>query len=365
VVVFSIKEDDADLNYLGHAACVTACHAGRSCTTVRDVLRMAVPVRGFPLKNMRLKDRNKASFPKGLRGGNGPSPQLRDPQGKGRAMTDQPIELPSSPEVAKAQAKRLKTALAPNYQIPHGQALELIARVHGEQSWGRLNSLISQEASARNTPKATAPIDEDDRHSHPVDQSFLKAFWRGLQATTDVKVSSKSRDFAQRLLEQDILLKVSLEEWLDTLDLSMGQMIFDIGADNILKAANIEAVDRYDRPKARDTIMTSFGGLRPAAFARALIWLERLGFDTHPEVFCKPLKKELMKRSHLDSYEMDCFWHDKGKRRPFPTREFFFDPSVKDSGMERETFTGRKKLTIEIEKSPNSDGPIRSIHIYR
>lgn len=57
-------------------------------------------------------------------------------------MTDQSIGLPATPDIAKAQAKRLRSALAPDLTIGHSQALELIARVHGEQSWGRLNSQI-------------------------------------------------------------------------------------------------------------------------------------------------------------------------------------------------------------------------------
>ncbi|WGR54762.1 glyoxalase superfamily protein [Paracoccus versutus] len=61
-------------------------------------------------------------------------------------MTDQNLGLPATTDIAKAQAKRLRSALPTNLNIGHSQALELIARVHGEQSWGRLNSLISTSA---------------------------------------------------------------------------------------------------------------------------------------------------------------------------------------------------------------------------
>jgi hypothetical protein len=58
--------------------------------------------------------------------------------------------LPATSDIAKAQAKRLRSALAPDLMIGHSQSLELIARVHGEQSWGRLNSLIGGQPEIRN-----------------------------------------------------------------------------------------------------------------------------------------------------------------------------------------------------------------------
>ena len=61
-------------------------------------------------------------------------------------MSFQNAGLPATPDIAKAQAKRLRTALAPDHMLGHSQALEVIARVHGEPSWGRLNSLISTSA---------------------------------------------------------------------------------------------------------------------------------------------------------------------------------------------------------------------------
>lgn len=49
--------------------------------------------------------------------------------------------LPGTPEtadIAKAQAKRLSKALEGRLPLKHGQALEVIARTHGQETWGHL-----------------------------------------------------------------------------------------------------------------------------------------------------------------------------------------------------------------------------------
>lgn len=59
-----------------------------------------------------------------------------------------PNFLPGTPDnidVAKAQARRLATALKDTHPVKHGQALELVARLHGQTSWGALQALIKSE----------------------------------------------------------------------------------------------------------------------------------------------------------------------------------------------------------------------------
>jgi len=56
---------------------------------------------------------------------------------------------------AKAQARRLKTALEGRFPLKHGQSLELIARLHGQESWGHLHDILE----GKPTPSA---IEESD-----------------------------------------------------------------------------------------------------------------------------------------------------------------------------------------------------------
>jgi hypothetical protein len=50
--------------------------------------------------------------------------------------------LPDSITTAKAQARRLKQALEGQMNLKHGQALELIAKLHAQESWGHLHSML-------------------------------------------------------------------------------------------------------------------------------------------------------------------------------------------------------------------------------
>jgi len=55
-------------------------------------------------------------------------------------MSKNEAGLPATPAIVKAQAKRLKSALADTLPLSHGQALELVAKTHGRPSWGALNA---------------------------------------------------------------------------------------------------------------------------------------------------------------------------------------------------------------------------------
>ena len=50
--------------------------------------------------------------------------------------------LPDTITTAKAQARRLKQALEGQLNLKHGQALELIAKLHAQESWGHLHSML-------------------------------------------------------------------------------------------------------------------------------------------------------------------------------------------------------------------------------
>lgn len=286
-------------------------------------------------------------------------------------MTDLSIGRPASPEIAKAQAKRLKNALAPEYEVGHGQALELIARVHGETDWGRLNSLIKTAESV------FAPIDESEfphennttsMRSPPsgteVEQRVLQALCHGLECATETTVVSKTLSKTKKLLNDEIIPSIALEEWLDTLDVNLGGMVFDMGSENLLRIAGVKTVSRFHRPKVSETSVNGFQGLRPAAFSAVLIWLERIGFDTHPEAFYAPLLDDIKQKKFIDTEELACLWHAKEKGR-FQTYECFVDTKTINSNVEREDIKGRNGLKVRIARSTDQLRLIESLQIYR
>jgi len=197
-----------------------------------------------------------------------------------------------------------------------------------------------------------------------VEQRVLQALWHGLERARDTQASAKTRAQTNALLKDEVIATVSVEGWLDTLDASLGGMIFDMGSENLLKISGVAAVSRFRRPKVRDTSVYGFTGLRPASFAAILIWLERLGFDTHPEAFYEPFIADIKQAKYVDEDELTCLWHSKEKKR-FQTREYFVDATTKITNVRRDVVKGRGGLTIEIARSTDPLGLIESLRIYR
>lgn len=277
-------------------------------------------------------------------------------------MTDQNLGLPATPDIAKAQAKRLRSALAPDLTLGHSQALELIARVHGEQSWGRLNSMIADAYKVQFTQETEQQKPLPPNH---VEQRVLRSLWKGLQRAKETHPSAKTTSKSNKWRKQEIISTIALEEYLDTLDSNLGGMVFDMSAENLVKISEVETVSMYQRPKARDTSAWATSGLRPASFAAALIWLERLGFDTHPEVFYGPLMETIKKAKYLSQDELTCLWHSREKKDRFETSEYFVDAKAEISNVKVQTVGGRNGLKIDIAQSTDPLGLIESLRIYR
>jgi hypothetical protein len=283
-------------------------------------------------------------------------------------MTDQNMGLPATPDIAKSQAKRLRSALAPDLTLGHSQALELIARVHGEQSWGRLNAMIATASTVQPTQEigqqSSSPSQEALPPNH-VGQRVLRSLWAGLQRAKETHPSARTASKSKELRKQEIISTIALEEYLDTLDSNLGGMAFDMGAENLVTISGVETVSMYQRPKARDTSAWATTGLRPASFAAVLIWLERVGFDTHPEVFYGPLMETIKKAKYISQDELTCLWHSREKKNRFQTAEYFVDAETEISNVELQSVKGRNGLNIDVVRSADPLGLIQSLRIYR
>lgn len=292
-------------------------------------------------------------------------------------MTSTTHGLPANPDIAKAQAKRLRTALAPRLDVNHGQSLELIARVHGEPSWGRLNSLLAAALPAQAAPAnvaagghAPGPRSDDEtqpalpERGQPVDQVVLQALWRALSEAKELRVTDKLIKKAAELRRMQLIPVSTVEPYLDLLDARLGGMVFDMGASRLVEICGVEMVDIFERPKARATSAVGVQGLRAASFGALLVWLEQLGLDVHPEVFCAPLVQDLRRAKFVTADELTCLWHEREKKR-FKTDEFFVNRAVDGSTMTTRTIDIRTGVKLKITHDPQPQGLIKSLHIYR
>lgn len=65
--------------------------------------------------------------------------------------------FPENITVAKAQAKRLASALPKNMSMTHSQALEMVAKIHGQESWGHMRHLLPNRSMMPVTSQEIGP----------------------------------------------------------------------------------------------------------------------------------------------------------------------------------------------------------------
>lgn len=196
-----------------------------------------------------------------------------------------------------------------------------------------------------------------------LEQRAISALLSGLEKARDTAPTAKTRARTAELLKQEIILPVALEGWLDTLDTSLGGMVFDMGAGTVIELSGATEISRYQRPKAKDTTAYATTGLRPAGFAAVLVWLERLGFDTHPEIFYEAFLADIRRTKLLDEDELTCLWHAR-ERNKFKTFETF-NGGVEVEDPEYVSFTGRTGLNVRAVRGKTALRPIQSLSIFR
>lgn len=280
--------------------------------------------------------------------------------------------FPNNSAIAKAQAKRLRSALEPDHKIGHSQALELLARIHGEQNWARMNSLFlgaaPQGIATPNspivpttiTPKASK-LPLPDNH---LEQRALQALLKGLQQARPTNITPKARSRANEIARDEIISTQCFETWLDQLDVKLGGMVFDMNVENLIKVLKIKTISRYQRPRSDEKEVYGSNGLRIADFAAALIQLNRFGFDTHPEVFIEPLLGSIKKSRFVDQSELDCLWFDREQKK-FTFQKTFYDAVTEIQNSRQENFTMSNGTKVSVERQPDGLHLIRRINLVR
>lgn len=289
-------------------------------------------------------------------------------------MTELPPGFPEKHEVAKAQAKRLRTALTPHLTVAHGHALELIAHTHGAQSWGHLNSILDgiSAANGAQAPAATLPKPGNPPIPTPAnrlaethtDQTVLRALWEAIQTAKPTTVSPKAKAKAKELIAEGVIGGIAFENWLDCLDGRLGGMAFNIGFDRLIELCGVQSVSRYSQPEPGETSVYGSKGVHLAGFANALIFLSRLGLDTHPEPFVDAVLPAIKKAKHIDDDEMTCLWFHQD-RENFKVSLHFIDQEMKPVNLVSEKKQMNNGTVIRIVRNNDELGLIHSLNASR
>lgn len=289
--------------------------------------------------------------------------------------------FPENVTIAKAQAKRLTAALQPSLRLKHGQALEAVAKLHGAESWGHMNALLSGSKPpsprapmqpstqipspaivAANKPSSVGPARLVGPHPHRLSPGALMGLYEALRASKGTAPTASTHAMTAKLLKDRLVRSVYLEGWLSTLDTSLGSLIYHMSAETVVELSGASATFRYAHPST-DEFMPGRLALRPASFAAVLIWLERLGLDTHPEAFYEPFLRDLRKLSDFEPDELTCLLH-KREGHTFRSEETFHS-GLEVKVAEVEEWTGPFGHTFRAVVSKVRPGPIESLHIKR
>ncbi|MEY8800305.1 glyoxalase superfamily protein [Leisingera sp. XS_AS12] len=279
--------------------------------------------------------------------------------------------FPASSDVAKAQAKRLRTALAPSYIVSHSQSLEIIAKIHGEQSWGRMSHLLSsmarnaQPAPAPAPAPAPVPAAPQAVSGDHIEQRALQEIWKGLNNLKPRPVTIKAKARAKILSGQRLISTQEFEAWLDKLSMDLGSMVFGMGVNNLLAMAKVRSVSHFHKPGPDEAQVASFSrAVTLPGFAAVLIYLERLGFDTHPELFVEPVLQQIENAEIIDEHELTCLWYSKEKGS-FRFQQKMVDASLKLDNTVSRTLKLPNGLTVSAELGGELEHLVQELTLLR
>lgn len=197
------------------------------------------------------------------------------------------ILFPGSPEtssIAKAQAKRLKKALEPDLQLSHGQALELVAKIHGERSWGAMNSRFDTATHAYDLglPPHAPDTSPPARQLSGWTSEELERMVALLRSHPRVATTQRYRSMLDKIVGEGCVVVGSVDGLLDAVSKQLGDFAFAMHGKRIIELFGIATESYLYRPSETDDRTMGFEAISIAGAAALMIKLERLGLDTHP-----------------------------------------------------------------------------------
>lgn len=236
-------------------------------------------------------------------------------------MSKNAAGIPATPAIVKAQAKRLKSALADTLPLSHGQALELVAKTHGRPSWGALNAEyqdrdpflgpfnLGYERTPELEPKRVEINDRGDWTSR--DLGRLKA---ALIAKTPALRGREHRRMVKDLLRDGGIIPGMIPDLLFAISKPLGDMTWYGDVVDMLRVYELETRGIMFRPGPEADLASGHEWVPLEEVVRLLMNLERMGFDTFPDPLVHHINERLSadpERRHISDVELECLWYGR------------------------------------------------------
>lgn len=236
-------------------------------------------------------------------------------------MSKNAAGIPATPAIVKAQAKRLKSALADTFPLSHGQALELVAKTHGRPSWGALNAEyqdrdpflgpfnLGYERTPELEPKRVEINDRGAWTSR--DLGRLKA---ALIAKTPALRGREHRRMVKDLLRDGGIIPGMIPDLLFAISKPLGDMTWYGDVVDMVRVYELETRGIMFRPGPEADLASGHEWVPLEEVVRLLMNLERMGFDTFPDPLVHHINERLSadpERRHISDVELECLWYER------------------------------------------------------
>lgn len=231
--------------------------------------------------------------------------------------------VPANTNIVKGQAKRLKSALRDIHEISHGQALELVAKMHGRASWGALNAEIGIPDVFH------GPFNLGyAREKEPPVLASMNMEWTGHELSHLRKALKEDRPSLKAVYQKERLEEIIkngsvaasfLPDFFYGISQSLGELIDRMDIDRLCFLFKIEKHLFFFRPSEKEQDGTyGIDTINLDCLARLMIKLEDMGFKTFPEPIVDAVNRKLahdFDRTYLSLGELDCLWYSRERNR--------------------------------------------------
>lgn len=226
--------------------------------------------------------------------------------------------FPESADIAKTQAKRLGKALGTASIYSHSQVLELVAKLHGERSWGAMSSRFADGPMAgTGYDLGYLPIGSDeptrDRDHRGWKPDELEKFVKLLRTLPVNRVSDAYREKLGRVIRDGCVSVGFVDTLLDAASPALGDFAFSMSGARLVELLGIKTESYLHRPSETENGTSGYQAISVAGAASLMMWLERFGLDSHPEFLVDAVNRAAANRAMLTRHEIECLWYSAEK----------------------------------------------------
>lgn len=268
-------------------------------------------------------------------------------------MSKNTAGIPATPAIVKAQAKRLRSALADTLPLSHGQALELVAKTHGRPSWGALNAEYQDRDLFLGPFNLGYPKTPELEPEYPAinsrgawtsrDLGLLKV---ALAAKTPALRGQEYRRMVTDLLRDGGIVPGLIPDLLFAISKPLGEMTWGRDPVDLVRIYDLKTGSTLFRPDPKDYGASGHEWAPLDVVVRILLNLESLGFDTFPEPFVHHINERLSadpERRHISDVELDCLWYERERSQQRRVR------------LEAQDTKGARRARVEVVRLRDGD----------